>query len=68
MKQNQEEGYMRDEYSNAVVCADNQKKDRFMRKRKEQQRIKRLEDGFEAMKDDVKVIKETLVRLLAQKT
>ena len=57
-------GFMRDEYSQAIVCADLQKRDAFMRKRSGEQRIANLESDLKSVKNDIVQIKNMLSELL----
>jgi len=68
MPQNEmsDEGFVRDEHNQALLCADVLKRDQFMRKRREQQRVQKLEEDFSAMKSDVEEIKQLLKQLIPQ--
>lgn len=59
-------GFVRDEQSGAALCVDAMKRDKFMRIRREQQRIDKLEESVAAMKIDMAEIKLLLGKLLAQ--
>ena len=58
------EGVIRDEHSQAIVCADLQKRDAFMKKRINTQKIVNLESGLKSVKDDIVEIKKMLGQLL----
>ncbi len=64
MVQEQHDGYVRDDHSGAALCADAVKRDKFMRKRSEKQRIDGLEQNVADMKADIAEIKYLLGKLL----